>query len=116
LELVRGSGNADMDRTLLNAIRAAGPFPRFPEEIHARKVLIRANFIVAETPTVPVTRVDHEIDKKPIPGQDSEPSQKKYIWGVPAGSAHRMESAPPAAAAVPEPPQATKKYRWGLEE
>lgn len=115
VELVRGSGNPDMDRTLMNAIRSAGPFPRFPDEILARKVLIRANFIVAELPTLPVTRVEHEVDRKPIPGQEPEPLQKKYIWGVPAGSAFRMESAPPSAD-LPAPPQAPKKYRWGLEE
>jgi TonB family protein len=114
VELVRGSGNADMDRTLLRAIRNAGPFPQFPDEIPAGKLLIRANFIVADVPTLPVTTVEHETDRKPMPEQASEPSEKKYIWGVPAGSAHRMQ--PPPTEEMQVPPQPMKKYRWGLEQ
>jgi TonB family protein len=112
--LVRGSGNPDMDRTLLSAIRQAGPFPPFPEEIPAGKLEIRANFIVADLPTLPVTTVEHETDRKPTPEQASKPSEKKYIWGVPAGSAHRMEPAPNEE--MQAPPQPMKKYRWGLEQ
>jgi TonB family protein len=114
VELVRGSGNPDMDRTLLNAIRKAGPFPQFPDDIQARKLVIRANFIVADLPTLPVTQVEHEIEAKPIPEPTSESAQKKYIWGVPAGNAYRMESAP--STDVPVPPMPSKKFRWGLEK
>lgn len=116
VELVRGSGNPDMDRTLLNAIRKAGPFPQFPEDILARKMVIRANFIVADLPTQPVTTVEHEIEARPVPDQSADPAQKKFIWGVPAGNAYRMESGSPATVDAPLPPPQQKKYRWGLEK
>ncbi|MGB6065430.1 MAG: TonB family protein [Desulfomonilaceae bacterium] len=113
LHLVRSSGNPDMDRTLLEAIRSAAPFPPFPEEIAARRLVIRANFIVADVPTIPVTMVEHDVQKsKPLvdatPGKDV----KKFIWGAPAGTAGvktpRIENGFP-----PAPPQ--KKYRWGAD-
>ena len=88
LELVKGSGNPDMDSTLLQAIRSAAPFPPFPDEIAARKLLIRANFIVADLPTLPVTTVGHEVQNGKSSASDaSDRNTKKFIWGAPAGTA-----------------------------
>jgi TonB family protein len=113
VQLVRGSGNPDMDRTLVQAIRSAGPFPPFPDEIQANKLVIRANFIVADMPTLPAVTADHEVPTKPSIEPAPDQNQKKYIWGVPAGSAFRKEPIPEKAPAqTPTPP---KKYRWGLE-
>jgi len=113
LELVRGSGNADMDSTLLQAIRSAAPFPPFPDEITARTLLIRANFIVADMPTIPVTTVGHEIQKgKSSSDATAEKDSKKFIWGSPAGTA--AENRLPSDKDTPSAP-VQKKYHWGLE-
>jgi len=115
VELVRGSGNPDMDRTLLQAIRSAGPFPPFPDEIQANKLVIRANFIVADMPTLPAVTADHEVAPKPSAEPAADQTQKKYIWGVPAGTAYRKEPIPESAPRT-ETPAPAKKYRWGLEQ
>jgi len=114
VELIKGSGNAEMDRSLMQAIRSAAPFPRFPDEVGAGRVTIRANFVVAETPAVPVTTVEYPMDKKG-PSGITEPGadQPKVNWGVPAETAHKKEPNFEKEPPVPAPP-ATKKYRWGL--
>ena len=116
VELIKGSGNTEMDRTLLQAIRSAAPFPRFPDDIGAGRVTIRANFVVAETPVIPVTTVEYPTDRKG-PAGVTEPGadQPKVLWGVPAETAHKKEpnldKEPPAPAAPP-----ARKYRWGLDQ
>lgn len=115
VELVRGSGNSDMDKTLLEAIRSAGPFPRFPDEIQANRLVIKANFIVADMPTLPAVTADHEVAPKPSAEPAVNQNHKKYIWGVPAGTAYRKEPIPENAPRA-EMPAAPKKYRWGLEQ
>ncbi len=110
LELVKGSGNADMDRTLLQAIRSAAPFPPFPDEIAARRLLIRANFIVADMPTIPVTTVGHDVENGKSSPADQ--SSKKFIWGTPAGTAGQ-QTPPIENESTPAPPQ--KKYHWGTD-
>ena len=95
LQLVRGSGNPEMDESLLKAIRAAAPFPRFPRELIARKIQVRANFIVADLPVVPVLKVEHQVE-----------TRKKYIWGVPAGTALRKDLSIPRDESVQQPPSA----------
>lgn len=112
LELVRGSGNSEMDRTLLQAIRAASPFPRFPDEIAARSVTIRANFVVADLPTTPATRVEYRPDES-SDAAATDSGQKKFMWGVPAETAHKKE--PNLAKETPIPAPPAKKYRWGME-
>jgi len=113
LELVRGCENSDMNSTLLQAIRSAAPFPPFPDEITARKLLIRANFIVADMPTIPVTTVGHELQKgKSSSDATSEKDSKKLIWGAPAGTA--VENRLPSGNDTPPAP-VHKKYHWGLE-
>jgi TonB family protein len=113
LELVKGSGNADMDRTLLQAIRSAAPFPPFPDEIAARKLLIRANFIVADLPTIPVTTVEHEVGNgKPLASAPTDQNPKKFTWGAPAGAAI-PKTAPTENETPGAPPQ--KKYHWGID-
>lgn len=114
IHLVRGSGIAEMDQALLRAIRSAAPFPMFPDEIPASSVLIRANFIVADLPTVPITTVQHNIGTdNPLDGTSLEKPEKKYNWGVSAGSANQKEDESEKGDAVPAPPPA-KKYHWGL--
>jgi TonB family protein len=113
LELVKGSGNPDMDSTLLQAIRSAAPFPPFPDEIAARRLLIRANFIVADLPTIPVTTVEHSVqDGKSSPPATSDQNYKKFIWGAPAGTASQKTSSTENET-PPEPLQ--KKYHWGVD-
>jgi TonB family protein len=112
LELVKGSGNADMDRTLLQAIRSAAPFPPFPDEIAARRLLIRANFIVADMPTIPVTTVGHDVENGKPSSSPADQSGKKFIWGTPAGTAGQ-QTPPIENESTPAPPQ--KKYHWGTD-
>lgn len=117
MELIKGSGNVDMDATLLQAIRASAPFPPFPDEVAARKVLIRANFIVADLPTLPVTQVDMRVGR--TDGADAkatqprQPDARQFIWGVPAGTAHKNTASPEEAARPTRP--ALKKYHWGMQ-
>jgi TonB family protein len=115
VELIRGSGNEEMDRSLMHAIRLAAPFPRFPDDIGADRVTIRANFVVAETPAIPVTTVEYPTDKKG-PAGITEPGadEPKVLWGVPAESAHKGEPNVDREPPAPAPP--AKKYRWGLQQ
>jgi TonB family protein len=120
LQLLRGSGNSDLDRSLLGAIRAASPFPAFPGEITANRVLIKANFIVADLPVVPVLRVEHRAGAQgPSEPQQIE-SHKKYIWGVPAGTALRKDLSIPRDENLKEKPRPTAafphsmKFQWGV--
>ncbi len=115
VELVGGSGNGEMDRTLLAAIRNAAPFPPFPEEIGARKLLIKAKFIVAELPTIPVTTVDAPVKNHSTP-QELAPndSARKFKWGIPAATSSRDKLVTTNTDEAPPRPQ-FKKYCWGLE-
>lgn len=113
LELVKGSGNPDMDSTLLQAIRLAAPFPPFPDEISARRLLIRANFIVADLPTTPVTTVEHSVqDGKSSPSGTTNQNSKKFIWGAPAGAAGQKTS---TAENETPPDPLPRKYHWGVD-
>ncbi len=124
VKLVQGSGNPEMDTSLMNAIRAAAPFPFFPDDIHADSLLVRANFIVATTPAIPVSTVSHPIAKK----DQKSAASKKFQWGAPAGSskstANTSKNNGPAS--IPEeltgtssgniPPRVnSKKYKWGAK-
>lgn len=113
LELVRGSGNPELDRTLAHAIRAAAPFPPFPDEIRARSMLVRAHFIVASTPSVRPTAVQHELKgEPPKAGADNGDSpDKKLTWGLPAGTSQPSDTG--VDHDIPAPPP-TKRYKWGL--
>jgi len=114
VELAGSSGTSELDRSLLEAIRSASPFPPFPDEIRARNMLVRANFIVAEVPTVPVTTVEHQVGRGVPPEitDSAEPSDKKKpTWGVPAGTSQQQEARVDTDIPTPPPP---KKYKWGL--
>jgi len=115
VELVRGSGNVEMDRSLLEAMRLAQPFPAFPDDVRAEAVSIRANFIVADLPVVPVTTVSQDVE--PAPQAASEPvdsTQKKLIWGQPAGTAQSdKEPAAAAPTSIPAPEPTAKIFKWG---
>lgn len=121
VELVRGSGNAEMDRSLMEAIRRAQPFPGFPDDVRAEAVSIRANFIVADLPVVPVTTVSQDVEPSAqaapqTPAQPVDSAQKRLIWGHPAGTAQPDKepaagAAPTTSATAPEP--TAKKFKWG---
>jgi len=120
VQLVRGSGNPDMDRSLIKAIRSAAPFPAFPRDLTAGNVLIKANFIVADLPVVPVLKVEHRMDSQGPSETTQVDSHKKYIWGVPAGTALRKDISIPAEEALKEKtptaveyPHSTK-FKWGI--
>jgi TonB family protein len=114
LELVSGSGNPELDRTLVGAIRAAAPFPPFPEEIRARSLLVRAHFIVADVPSVSVKQAQAEVSREATSedkGGSRASEDKKLIWGLPAGTAQAPDSG--VEHEIPAPPPA-KRYKWGL--
>ncbi len=113
VQLVKGSGNEALDRSLLEAIRKAAPFPPLPETVNAKSMLIRANFIVADLPTVNVRTAQHRVDRG-VPPEVVTPAApqgpKRYVWGIPAGSSSEKPTDRPVAPVSPE----TKKYRWGM--
>ena len=114
LELVRGSGNQEMDESLIAAIRAAAPFPPFPDDVAARKLMIKAKFVIADVPAVPVTTVDLKTDKSgdETAAAPPETAGKKFIWGTPAGSSDVKTDAPDNE--IPPRPE-PRKYQWGLK-
>lgn len=114
-EIIKGSGIPEMDHSLLNAIRTAQPFPPFPDDLRAKKILIRANFVVADLPAVPVTTV-------------SGPAKNQRGWDSTAGTSRqparksgtvttldmvRVSEKSSAASAVAAPKTDPKKYVWG---
>ncbi len=137
VELVEGSGNAEMDRSLMAAIRSAQPFPPFSDGINAGRVMIRANFIIADLPTVGVTRVSQPASPKqrrrlaaadkpdraaPSPEKKrgslaSPDSTRNLLWGRPAGTGdEKKKRSLDKPKAVPTTPSApTRKYRWGAQ-
>jgi TonB family protein len=116
VRLVKGSGNSDMDRSLMSAIRSAKPFPQFPDEIEADSILIRANFIIADLPTEKASTVSQPIASasQPSVGPTRDEGSKKLKWGLPAGSADdKADSASKKKNDFPVQPKRDKKYRWG---
>jgi TonB family protein len=124
VEMVKGSGRPEMDQSLLAAIKAAAPYPAFPEEINASRVVIRANFIIADLPTVSPTRVSQVLP--PVNGEEvGKPSVpvKKYQWGIPAKASDKAEEKSDLGAAtiVSDDEHApnvgkrptTGKFQWG---
>jgi TonB family protein len=108
VKLIKGSGIPEMDKSLIKAIKRAAPFPALPEELRTDKVTIKANFVIADLPTLPVIAINHELGRTAQqPGETSNP--KKFIWGLPAGNA---EIASTESSDPPRP--AAKKYKWGL--
>jgi len=112
IELVKGSGNSEMDRTLLQAIRTAAPFPPFPEGVDAKRIMIRANFIVADLPTMPIITATHDLPKDKSAAGSARENGKPYIWGAPAGSSTSKPDET-SDATPPAPPQ--KRYKWGKD-
>jgi TonB family protein len=114
VELVGSSGNGELDRSLIQAIRSAAPFPPFPDEIRASKMFVRANFVIADLPAATVTTVEHSTTGG-VPPEVAESSdlsnQKKLMWGTPAGTSEQQE--PKVNRDTPAPPP-VKKYKWGL--
>ncbi len=121
VELTRSSGVSEMDESLLRAIQTAAPFPVFPNGINAKSVMIRANFVIADLPKVPLLTVDYRTTEAELSGKVVAKPEKKYQWGAPAGAALRKEPieeepyTEPAVedARIPDPP--TTKYIWGAQ-
>jgi TonB family protein len=118
VELVRGSGNSVMDESLVLAIRKAAPFPKFPDDVTAEKLLIRANFIVADVPSGPITVVSRPVETIPASASASAESDKKLMWGQAAG--HASVKTKKKAAGKPAPKSKKevkntprKSFRWG---
>ncbi len=112
LELIKGSGVPDMDRSLLAAIRAAAPFPVFPAGVVANRIMIKANFIVADLPTASAAQAKHEFTRTVQDDLDAS-HVKKYVWGIPAGAA-----APTTSTTQDEilPSRPTpREFKWGAE-
>jgi len=117
IELVRGSGNPELDGSLLVAIRTAAPFPPFPDAIAAPRVLIRASFVIADVPSVPVTTVSQPLDETAAAEKSAkEPNRSTYRWGVPAGTAYKKGPTTSVKNSIIPAPPLTKKYQWGLEK
>lgn len=115
VQLVQGSGNAEMDRSLVEAIRFAAPFAPFPRDIPAHQVLIKAKFVVADMPTVPVMTVDAPVKNFSTPEEaTSSDNAKKFKWGVPAATSSRDKLVTTDTNET-QPPRQIKKFRWGLE-
>jgi TonB family protein len=123
LTLVKGSGKPEMDRSLLEAIKSAHPFAPFPQGVNADRIQIRANFIVAETPTANVVTVSDSVGRKAPKPEPATQSYKKLLWGMPAGAA-RSEDDGAASVSSGEPTKPEKdssrpsappvrKYDWG---
>jgi TonB family protein len=109
VNVTRSSGNQEMDRSLLSAIKNAGSFPPMPDGIDANTITIKANFIVADVPTVPVLTVAQNVKKNDVQaGPKQEP--KKFQWGLPAGDPGRgVLSTDFSNEKVPN----KTKYKWG---
>jgi TonB family protein len=112
IELVKGSGIPEMDRTLLKAIRAAAPFPPFPDGVEASSIMIRANFVVADLPTVPVMAATHDVGTEKSAIETGPDNTQKPVWGAPAGSSTVKDDE--AKDAVPPAPT-PKRYKWGMD-
>lgn len=117
VQLVESSGNPEMDKSLLHAIRSAQPFPPFPDDVRAPRIMIRANFVVADLPTAPVVMVDQPIDSPDTPAQEAAKTEKKkLLWGKPAETAAPKDSSIDAGRPMPEPPLRATKIPWGKQE
>jgi hypothetical protein len=76
--------------------------------------MIKAKFVIADVPAVPVTTVDLKTDKsgEEAPAASPETAGKKFIWGTPAGSADVKTDTPDNE--IPPRPE-PRKYQWGLK-
>ena len=122
IKLVDGSGHKEMDQSLMRAIKSAQPFPPFPDDVTAPRIVIRANFIVADLPTGRVKNVSQpivgsvktidlpklvapeihdsatDVPKAVRPKQSSKPTnakkakEPKLKWGKAAGASKKMDS------------------------
>jgi TonB family protein len=117
VNLSKSSGNPELDNSLIEAIRNAAPFPPFPDDLRAGSVMIKANFVVADIPSIPVTTVDHAVEdssgKQSVQSEQTT-SDKKYLWGIPAGTSENPEVVTEGKSVPPAPP--IKKYHWGASK
>ncbi|MFH0823895.1 MAG: energy transducer TonB [Pseudomonadota bacterium] len=115
IHLIKSSGNSEMDRSLIQAIRDAEPFPAFPDDIRAAQVMVRANFIVADLPSAPVTVVSQPA----APWNEQNPAQvqkkeRPLTWGrQAAGSGGEAKTGEQEAEPVTAAPPVERKYQWG---
>ncbi len=117
LELIKGSGVPEMDKSLIQAIEAAQPFPPFPDNLGARKILIRANFVVAEIPSVAITTVSSPVKNKKLSwGKVAEASDSgKQTTHSPVTSLDMVQisKSPADREVVAAPKTDPKKFIWG---
>ncbi len=111
-KLIEGSGNQEVDQSIVEAIRKAAPFPPFPRDISSAKMLIRANLVVANLPSVRPITVSGTAAEMPAiiePGAAQAPA-----WGKPAGSSTEKPMPPIAPVSPPNPDNPPKKIlKWG---
>lgn len=118
LELIKGSGIPQMDKSLLAAIKSAQPFPPFPDNLDARKILIRANFVVAEIPSVPITTVTSPVKRKKlswgrVAGTAAETAKPRTHSPVTSLDMVKISDKPVDANTVAAPKTDPKKFVWG---
>ncbi len=108
-KLIKSSGSSETDRSLVEAIRKAAPFPPFPSEITAGKMLIRANLVVANVPAVqPAASSPPPVGAAVEDGK----SQSGISWGKPAGNP--AEKPAQGDSPKPEPDNPPRKVlKWG---
>lgn len=75
---------------------------------------------LANLPAAPVLKVEHRSDSPGLTETGQVASQKKYIWGVPAGTALKKDLSTPRDETVNDKPVPvvqfphSKKFQWGL--
>jgi TonB family protein len=109
-KLIEGSGHPVMDRSLVDAIRKAAPFPPFPPEIASKKMLIRANLVVATLPSVQPVRVSGTAAQLPAPFEPGN-APETPAWGKAAASA--SEKPQPEESDKPKTETPPKRYSSG---
>lgn len=111
VELLQSAGDEELDRTVMDAIRKAAPFPTFPGKIRADSMLIRAKFLVGD-PSAPAAATQPAPDPGKTAAQGaSEAPKGSDQWDSPAGNpgAETLSIEEEAPAKSPK-----KKFRWGM--
>ncbi len=111
VELLKSSGDKNVDKALLQAIRAAAPFPPFPKGVAAKSIVIKANFTAADASKASTMAANHDGTNEKT--MLLEPTNKKYVWGKAAGASSKTETGKAVKEESPSQPE-HKKYKWGL--
>jgi TonB family protein len=111
VEILQSAGDEEFDRSVMDAIRKAAPFPRFPGKIRSASMLIRAKFLVGDGAAPTATKQPAADTSKATAQGTPEPVKDKGQWSSPAGS--------PGGEALSVEDEASgnaqrKKFRWGM--